>query len=320
MLTLTDSLAIITNNLLSIGIITLLTVVFIRGLKRSDAEDEQSIIKENSRYLTIRGKRLRLVCMIFDPEAPIIYFIHGLGGQAMQWECQIEYFRHKRFNVLAVDMVGAGKSDVSYSWDDYTTESLVDDLYEVTQNYPDNKLILVCHSYGCCLGAKLYPKIKDRVNGMVIISAKLELTETNDKNRKIVANLPNVMFDVLRLIDRLGGTRSSSVRRMISPKASEDVKRKQLTWNKQSRTPAFKRMMNGMVWLTQDEWRAVDCNLLMINGSEDEVSPPENLMKAVKTFKNVLIMNVDDTGHMPMVERPDSVNDAINEFIGQLSD
>ncbi|CAG8590389.1 8267_t:CDS:2 [Paraglomus brasilianum] len=320
MFTLTDSLAIITNNLLSIGVITFLTFVFIRGLKRPDAEDEQSIIKENSRYLTIRGKRLRVVCMIFDPDAPIIYFIHGLGGQAMQWECQIEYFRHKRFNVLAMDLVGAGKSEVSYSWDDYITESLVDDLYEVLQGYPDNKIILVCHSYGCCLGAKLYPKIKDRVKGMVIISAKLELTETNDKSRKTIANLPNVIFEALRLLDRWGGTRSLSVRRMISPTASEDVRRKQLTWNEQSRTPVFKRMMGGMVWLTQDDWRAVDCNLLMISGSEDEICPPDNLMKAVKTFKNVLVMNVDDTGHMPMVERPDDVNDAINEFIGQLSD
>ena len=53
---------------------------------------------------------------------------------------------------------------------------------------------------------------------------------------------------------------------------------------------------------------------------KDEICPPDNLMKAVKTFKNVLVMNVDDTGHMPMVERPDDVNDAINEFIGQLSD
>ena len=103
---------------------------------------------------------------------------------------------------------------------------------------------------------------------MVIISANLELTEANEKNRKTVANLPNVIFEALRLIDRWGGTRSFSVKRMICPTSSEDVKRKQLMWNKQSRTPVFKRMLGGMVWLTQDEWKAVDCNLLMLNGSE----------------------------------------------------
>jgi len=50
--------------------------------------------------------------------------------------------------VVAMDLVGHGKSDGSKKLSDYSTDSIIEDLLVIFSKYKSTKNILIGHSYG----------------------------------------------------------------------------------------------------------------------------------------------------------------------------
>lgn len=99
--------------------------VLIPGLFKGRSEDRRhqmireldgDLITGCSTIQRIRNKALRVVYFEhpLGNTAPLLVFIHGLGGQISQWRFQIEYFSNS-CNILAVDLLGHGMSGVSSS-------------------------------------------------------------------------------------------------------------------------------------------------------------------------------------------------------------
>lgn len=282
-------------------------------------DDEPITIQKNTEYVKIRNKRYRIVHIAHQLGSivPLVVLIHGIGGQVAQWEYQLEYFSSTA-NVLAIDLLGCGKSDISKRSDDYKTESLVDDLEELLKLYPSETMVFICHSYGCCLGTFLYQRFKNIVKAMTFISVKAEISEKELSQRKTIQSYPDIFFDVFRvLFDRRGGINSSSVNRILHKDASDGLRSKQLKWNKQSKTFVWKRMLSGFKWITRDDIYDIQCPLLLISGQEDLISPQSETIlvhewcTSPNTPDPVMIPRA---GHNPMVEKPDLVNLIMNDF------
>jgi pimeloyl-ACP methyl ester carboxylesterase len=105
-----------------------------------------------------------------------LVFIHGLGGQITQFTEQIQYFSQK-YNVIAIDLVGHGKSQVSDHPEDYKLDSHVERIYTILShlNVINKKLILVGHSLGCLLGNLLSQKIA--IQGFIAIAPSTNISE-----------------------------------------------------------------------------------------------------------------------------------------------
>ncbi|GES76744.1 alpha/beta hydrolase protein [Rhizophagus clarus] len=272
------------------------------------------IIQNNTQYVVIRNKRLRIVHIINElgAKVPLVVFIHGLGGQVTQWENQIEYFSSTA-NILAVDLLGCGKSEVTNRLEDYTTESLVDDLEDLLKRYPSENTVLICHSYGCCLGAKLYHRVKHTIKALTLISVKANITESELAEKQKIQSYPNILFDIFRYYDRFGGIHSTSVDRVLHKDANNELRAKQLRWNRQSKTIVWKYMMFGINWFTQAEISSIECPILLMTGQEDKITPPEmwNFQKWKRTpiisertvdstkFRAMKVMRQNDEEHCP---------------------
>lgn len=70
------------------------------------------------------------------------------------------------------------------------------------------------------------------------------------------------------MTDGSGGVNSQSVKRMVGPNVSEQVKLQQLAWNLQSRTPVAARMVAGAAPPTKEEWQSITAPILVIAGEE----------------------------------------------------
>jgi pimeloyl-ACP methyl ester carboxylesterase len=131
-------------------------------------------LEEYSTHENVRGKRLRIICMEHPHDVmPAIFFFHGAGGQAEQWKEQLKYF-HNRGTLVAVDMVGHGRSEVSSNLADYHPDSLVLDLVDVFLRYKRQHNVIIAHSYGTSLAARAYAHVKDSVTacGMLMRRAR----------------------------------------------------------------------------------------------------------------------------------------------------
>jgi pimeloyl-ACP methyl ester carboxylesterase len=90
---------------------------------------------------------------------------HGLGADLEVWRAQIDHLRRSR-RTLAFDMRGHGRSARA---PEYTVESLVGDLREVTTPLP--KFWLVGHSFAGVVLTEFAGRFPERLRGLVYVDA-----------------------------------------------------------------------------------------------------------------------------------------------------
>ncbi|KAI8341065.1 Alpha/Beta hydrolase protein [Chlamydoabsidia padenii] len=303
-----------------------------------DEEDESELLTNNTDYVTINNHELRVIDIPHpNQQAPLIVFIHGLGGQAAQWEHQLEHYS-KTYHVLAMDLVGCGYSEVVSEWAPYTTTSLADDIIQliISDRYSGSKpLILVGHSYGCTLTMLVATSslIKQgRLLGVVLISPKADLDETQTKGQKLLPWIPDFMVENARKKDRRGGLYSNSVERLLGTHATDDHRKRQLRWNLMSRTDVYKRIAFGASFPSSDVYdKLALTNILLIGGQEDTITPPGDMdiihgrLQKTKTLdkdQQARLLGpphvIPGVGHMSLVTKSDIVNSLIDAFFVQL--
>lgn len=257
------------------------------------------------------------------PALPIVLLIHGLGGTLSQFYHIMDHMSHYA-ELVAVDLPGHGKSKFKpKEWSAYTTESMLDVLETVLQSSAsdDREVVIIGHSMGTILAAKLANRLGIRCIGVVAITPLAELDEKAQKSLKLLPYLPGFVFDCMRTFDRWGETNSASVNRMVAKEASQETRLKQLRWNLQVSTPAWMRTAAGLKPATKEEWAALKCPVYLIGAEEDQATPPgpnvdliHSWLTSPSTSENSLTL-VRGAGHAVQVEKPELVCGLINDFI-----
>lgn len=234
-------------------------------------------IKLNLRVLHVphyRGHKL--------PPLPLIFCIHGLGGQLNQFQNIIDNLSHFS-EVVSVDLPGHGRSEYKSSWNIYTQEFLVKVIEAVlnsTIQESGREVVFVAHSMGCSLAAHLAIKLGIRCLGIIAICPPIELTPDQVAMQHRLAYVPAWAFNIFRVIDRNGGLNSASVSRLLSPhNESEENREKQLRWNLQVNTGAWIRTAYYLTPASKEVWSNVDCPVYLIGSEYDEITPSENINK-----------------------------------------
>ncbi|KAI5844888.1 Alpha/Beta hydrolase protein [Tricharina praecox] len=318
---------------------------------------DASLLKKHSRIVSVVTERysypgVRVFyrahpkAASLPPQLPLVVFIHGLGGQIQQFRHLIEYLVHFS-HVLAIDLPGCGASDFDpKDWDAYSTDALCALVAKVVGQYrgDNQKVVVIGHSMGCALGATLVTKgglLEGICSGFVAISPKAVITEKEQKAAAAAVKLPEFAFNMFRAWDRRGGINSKSVMRFVGKNASEDVRRMQLHFNEQSRTPVWRRMVSGIKLPSREQWRAIKLPILLLGAIEDKVTTVGELdmihswFDPKKTTSSVSSQDssgsdrpvsvvkkciIPDAGHGVMYESPNVLCGLVGEFLSKHVD
>ncbi|KAF9914448.1 hypothetical protein BX616_008286, partial [Lobosporangium transversale] len=259
-----------------------------------------------------------------SPTSPVLVD-HFQFVKLEQFERQIEYFSHST-HILAVDMCGYGASDVPDSYKHYTTDAYVEDIVTLLQRYKSQDTVLICHSYGCGVGTHLYSRLEtsealyNSIKAMVMIAPKAMITDHELKAREQLRRTPDWAIDLARRLDRIGGIHSKSVNRLLHTSAGEDLRRKQFRWNKASRTFVLRRILLGARWPTPDDFRRIQCPLLLMAGDDDRVCPIANVEQIFRWCQDTnerikLPFIIPKAGHQVMLEKWELVTPIISNFL-----
>ncbi|KAJ4140745.1 hypothetical protein NW765_016240 [Fusarium oxysporum] len=196
---------------------------------------------------------------------PLLVFLHGLGGSVAQFHRLLSSLVDEA-PCMAIDYPGCGRSEFSVTnWDAYTTDALVELLETVIEDYRDKdagqRVVLIGHSMGTGLAAKL---------------ANTQLEHTTS-------------------LAELGGPNSASIIRFVGKDADEATRKLQYRFNRQSRTPVFRRMANGALPLyhngkpkgglpTLEVWAGLNIPVFLIGAKGDTVVSPEEAEKIAKAL------------------------------------
>jgi pimeloyl-ACP methyl ester carboxylesterase len=105
-----------------------------------------------------------------------VMFLHGWTCDSHDWSWQLPLFE-SRYRVVAVDLRGHGRSEVMPSGA-YTPADYVGDVEElISTRYPGEKFIIVGHSMGGQIAARLAARRPDLVSAVVSVDGSLGFSD-----------------------------------------------------------------------------------------------------------------------------------------------
>ncbi|KEF62620.1 uncharacterized protein A1O9_00593 [Exophiala aquamarina CBS 119918] len=248
-------------------------------------------------------------------DLPLLVFIHGLGGSLPQFAPLLGSL----VNIapcFGIELPGHGSSDFSpKNYNAYTIEAFAGlwsvAIQDICREHGHQNVVIVAHSMGCSIAALLSTAEPSPVTVAGIIGICPKATppsKSETVHARRLLSLPDVMLDLLRMVDRRGGINSSSVKRMAGEAAGIDLRRLQLGYNKSFRTPVWKRSTIGCLpqysptgeavggLPGKEVWAKIRVPLFLIAGEADTVTKP----KEVDTIMSFLqSRNVESNAKLP---------------------
>jgi len=249
-----------------------------------------------------------------------LLLIHGYGAGMWVWEKQMEVLS-QFYRVYALDVIGHGFSDRPKI--SYTPETYIHFLRDFMDGVEIEKVTLIGNSMGGGIAwatAILFPERVDRLVLIDCIPPDVLAQVKNESFRTLVA-----IKDIPILPHLVISARSKSSMRWVLKECVSDVKL--ITPEVVKRQYQLSRI-KGTTWVLystlkqaeealklKDQFSLIRQPALFIWGEKDVVLPPdmgETLHRAIAGSKFQLI---EKSGHIPMWESPDKVNQAILDFL-----
>jgi long-chain acyl-CoA synthetase len=231
---------------------------------------------------------VQLSVIDISPEHPVrtMVFLHGYGGQALQWQYQLSQFSRAN-RVVAIDLRGHGRSDKPRHA--YSMDQIQADFEAVLDRLGINeRFVLAGHSFGGAIAAEYATSHIERVSHLILIACAGEFK----------------LNPLYRLLLKLPG----SILRALTP----------LTSGWLGAPPNILKSWHDDNLSTWNGWslfRNLRLPTLVIRGHLDLVFERpmfEEVARAIPTAEEI---DVGASGHMVMLERREAVNRAIGRFL-----
>ena len=278
--------------------------------------------REHLRWVEVDG---RPVNVLDAGEGPPLLFVHGHSGNWTNWLEQVPGFMGSR-RVIAPDLPGFGFSPMPewrISIENYGRflGRLLDAL-EVSGPLPVGG-----NSMGGFVAAELAIKDPDRVDGLVLVAAAGLSTKYLRFSDELLrrgwfrafaravntyARIPEARLETLVGRPRL--------RRLVLSQVVADTNRLSPAMAREmlrgSGRPAAPYATDALVdYDFREDVPDVACPTLIVWGEKDRVVGVEAAEEYRQAIPHARFVMMEDTGHVPMIERPDEFNELLAEFL-----
>ncbi len=249
-----------------------------------------------------------------------LVFVHGLGGCWQNWLEQIPYFA-ERHRVVALDLPGFGSSPAP-GW-----EISIPKYGRLLNDFCDaiglGDAAVVGNSMGGFVATEAVTEQPERFEKLVLVSAagvssvRLKREPTEAAARMLAAGAPYA-FNLQTRSFRRPRARAIAFRNIFR---HPDELRPELLWEffqGGMRGAAFADALGALAgYDLRDHLGEVEVPTLIVWGRNDNVVPPADSLEYGRLLRNSRIVIFDDTGHVPMAERPVRFNRVLETFLAE---
>lgn len=246
----------------------------------------------------------------FDPNLPVVAFVHGAGMDRTVWALQTRWFAWHGYAVLAVDLPGHGGSEGPAIAD---IESLGGWILRLLERAGASSATLVGHSMGALACLSAGAEGDGRVAALALLGIGARMPVHPDLLAAARADDP-VARDLI--VDwgfgqpaRFGPNRAPGLwmqggGRSLLFRAPAGV-----LGNDLAACDAYGSATEAAA--------RVECPVLFVVGEGDRMTPPSAAAELAAKVGTARTATIGDAGHMMMVEKPDETLDAL---IGWMRD
>ena len=247
---------------------------------------------------------------------PLVFFLHGIGGNRSNWTAQIEALRDS-FHAVAWDARGYGDSDDYYGPLDFG--DFARDALRVLDRFEAETAHFVGLSMGGRIAQDFHARFPDRVATLVLCDtmSDFQASMTPGKRAEFIrlrqaplkaGKEPRDIADAL--VDSLAG-----------PNAG-DAARRQL-WDSIAALHKDSYLKTIEASLSFDRSAEIDriaVPTLLIYGEHDRLTPPAIGKALHERIAGSEFAVIEDAGHLSNIERPESFNAALLAFLERHRD
>ena len=256
----------------------------------------------------------------FDPSKKTILFLHGFTGSANDWK-DVSVKIDKRFNKVALDVVGHGKSGSPSSINYYTINSIVNQIEHVLTSLRLKEIILCGYSMGGRIAMNFTIAKPEFVTGLILESASpgIKNGKERDERKTKDAELADFIekntleeFAAQWLDQELFGT----LRRFSNEKLKR-MKEERAKNSKIGLANSLRGFGTGIMPYVGSEFIKLKMPVYLITGGLDDkfTRINQNLKKVMRTSKHKIISTA---GHNTHLEEPKKFIEAVNGFLSRF--
>lgn len=234
-----------------------------------------------------------------------LLFVHGWLGNAEWWNNQQEYFKNT-YHIVQMDLAGHGKSDSSRK--EWTSELYAEDIKAVTDQISSPEIILVGHSMSGAYVLEASSKIP-QLKALILVDTVKDLDETFTDEQAEQFLFVHYRSDFKNAVENI------LPQYLFSKKTPPDVQQKIQDEFLQN-TP--EKAIDLLRPLYKTDFRKAASNIQVpvraIN-SDSSATHIENNRKYLKDYDYV---EINGTGHYPMLENPEEFNTLLEQTLEKL--
>ena len=257
----------------------------------------------------LQSNRVELYYEICGSGQPLV-FIYGLGASSCDWEAQVRHFS-KTHRVITFDLRGHGQSDKPDG--PYNIPMFASDIIGLLRSLDIEQAHIVGWSLGGAIAFQFALDFPKQVTSLTIINGVPTFGDPVAFQKEIDRRISIVRQSGMRGI---GQALSES----LFPKPEHAHHREGFIerWAENDLQSYIEATRSGLGWNVMDRLHEISCPTLILSAEHDywPVSEKEIQCRRIPDMRFVVI---PDSHHAVVIERPDIVNEVLNEFLSEHS-
>jgi 2-succinyl-6-hydroxy-2,4-cyclohexadiene-1-carboxylate synthase len=255
-----------------------------------------------------------------DKSKDYVLFLHGFTGCAEDWFPIFEQLPNK-YNYIAMDIVGHGKSDAPGNVANYNIESIVNQIKYIKDHLTPNKIFLLGYSMGGRIAlsyASVYP---DDLKGLILESASAGIKNDEERQKRYEEDLKIAEFIETHTLDEFiemwNDQELFNTQRRFSNDKLKKIKKKKASGSKIGYANSLKGFSTGIMPPVHDKLKKIPLKVLLITGDLDSKFTGINARLAKRFFKakHKIVRN---SGHNTHLEESKRFVEIVLNYLGQF--
>lgn len=265
------------------------------------------------RTVTIPGG-VPLAADVTEPDdAPLLLFLHGVGGNRTNWRAQLEAFPGWR--CAALDARGYGDSGGQLEAD-LAFQTLTDDTARAIAHL-GGPAVIVGLSMGGRIALDLYARHRAHVRALVLADTSAGAAMPDDKREVFMALRRKPLLEEGRSPAEIAHAIVASI---AGPNIAPQARAQLIESHARLRPHAYLATLEAVTRFGDfPPWASIDVPTLLIVGEHDPIATPAYAASIAAQIPGAHLATIADAGHVSNIEQPAAFNAALAAFLDTLA-